>query len=295
MFKFAVIGHPIHHSMSPLLHRTLFELTGLEGCYEAVDVAPDNLDSWLSEAAQSGVMGFNATIPHKVGLLSACDRVSDEARLIGAVNTVKAHAPTGAVEWHGLNTDHTGFISALSPAQQTKLKETAMVMIGSGGSSRAVALALLDLRPAQLTIAVRNLDRAQATMEKIYAMDDARYQGRTPILAIPLDQLDSTILPPSALVVNTTPSGMTPDTEAMAVSNGFVERLPKNCLVYDLIYNPAETRLLRTARNAGLQTLNGLPMLVGQGIAAFEHWTGASITAEQRQICLERLQAAYTP
>lgn len=257
----AVLGDPVRHSLSPVMHNAALAALGLDARYLALPVSGDRLAEAVQGLAALGCAGFNVTIPHKERIAPLLTRLEPVARQLGAVNTV---VPDGGGGWIGTNTDWEGF---LAPLQQRPLAGRQALMLGSGGSGRAVLRAAAALGLGEVVVRGRDPGRLQALI-----------QAATP-WAPPLRPLDwnaplDAVLPTTALVVNVTPLGMGSQSEAMPLEPADLARLPAEALVVDLIYTPRPTRLLREAAALGLATLDGLEMLVQQGAAALRLWTG---------------------
>jgi shikimate dehydrogenase len=264
---FCVLGHPIGHSLSPAMQNAALRAMGIDGVYVAFDVAPERLADALRGLQTLGIGGVNCTIPHKESLLSLADEVSEEARFIGAANTLVLR--NGRTEAH--NTDAPGFLAALRAAGMSPEGKQAVVL-GSGGSARAVAVALARCG-AKLTLANRTVERAQALAAEL---NEKLGSGTAGAVALAPEALAER-LESAELLVNTTSVGMHPrEAEMPPVPEAALHR---NLFVYDLIYNPVETRLLRTARERGARGANGAGMLAHQGALALELWTGMKAPA----------------
>ncbi len=257
-----LIGWPVSHSVSPAMHNAAFAQLGLDWCYVPLPVAPDRIAAAVAGVRALGLAGANVTVPHKQAVIPHLDRLSPAAEAIGAVNTLIV-TPDGQLV--GDNTDAPGFIADLR-AHGVDPAGMRVLILGAGGSARAVLFGLLEAGAASVTLANRSLDRAQALC------DD--YRARFPALS-----LQVTALPPDAetaaaahLIVNCTSLGMTPNTDTTPWNPGLPFRADQ--VVYDLVYNPAETRLLAQARQQRAHAIGGIGMLVYQGAIAFERWTG---------------------
>ena len=269
---YGIFGYPIGHSLSPLMHTLAFRHHGLDAVYLPFAVAPDDLATAVAGAVALGIGGFNVTIPHKEGIMARLDDITDEARAIGAVNTV--HVRDGRAIGH--NTDGAGFLLPLEQTE-TPLDRLDACVLGAGGAARALCAALLGAGCPRLVIANRTLARAERlATELLPRHPDADVQA----IAM-ADAADAARR--SRLVVNSTSIGMHP---------GDASPLPDGCLgpdhvVYDIVYRPLVTPLLRQARAAGAATIGGLDMLIGQGAAAFTIWTGLSFPLETVHAALE--------
>jgi shikimate dehydrogenase len=259
-FTLGLTGFPLSHSLSPKLHNAALAAAGLEGSYSLfpVDPAhPDELAHLLGRVRRGEIHGLNVTIPHKQSVLPLLDELSETARAIGAVNTI--YAKDGRLI--GDNTDAAGFWDDLSSHltspifRNSKMGEAGRgLVLGAGGSARAVVFAL-QAYGWDVSVAARRIEQAQALVTE-FGLQAAQS------LNAPISNFD--------LLVNTTPLGMTPNTETCAWESDF----PPGAFVYDLVYNPPETLLIKRARAAGLQASNGLGMLIEQAALAFELWTG---------------------
>ena len=251
-FRFALLGHPLGHTLSPVIHNTAFEALGIDERYGTLDVRPEDLPELMKGLGDSGMQGLNVTVPHKESVIPFLDSVSEAAGRIGAVNTIDIREG----RLHGHNTDHAGFRAAL-PQDPTG----PALILGAGGAARAVLYALDDTRGGW--VAARRSGQAARLIETV---------SRAPEMWNVCDWAGRIEVAQSAsLIVNTTPIGMWPDTQRTPLPGGM---LHEGQTAYDLVYNPEETLLLKDARAAGARVIGGLPMLVGQAAAAFEIWTG---------------------
>ncbi len=258
MGKFAVIGHPIGHSMSPYIHSRLFEISGVNAEYTMMDIAPQSLsDKFSSDLTM--LNGFNVTIPHKTAIIPLLDNLSDEARLYGAVNCVRLGDSAD-----GFNTDAYGFKAAI--AMRGIPLEGKVLLLGSGGAARTVAYEAA-LSDCEVTIAARSNSGTQLANEikhktgkDIQTTDYANIYG----------EYD--------LVVNATPVGMYPDIDSSPLNK---EQLCGCRSLFDAIYNPRETLLVKYAHECGMTVAEGMAMLVMQAAKAHEIWYGGSFTSEQ--------------
>lgn len=252
-----VIGSPISHSKSPQLHAHWLRTYGLSGYYVPMDVAGDDLQVVLDTLPKQGFVGVNVTIPHKQRVMEMADLVTDRATLIGAANTL-IFRKDGKV--HADNTDGYGFIENLRQGAPTwDPKAGPAVVLGAGGAARAVVASLIDVGVPEILVTNRTRVRAEKLVEdfgKRLTVVDWVKAGN--------------ILEDASTVVNTTSLGMLGRPEMRVPLDG----LRKHAVVTDLVYNPIETRLLRTAREMGCITVDGLGMLLHQAVPAFERWFG---------------------
>lgn len=261
MKKFGLTGYPLGHSMSPVIHNELFRINGINASYELREITSDRLKDGLQEF--DDLDGFNVTIPHKIGVIEHLDRLSDRAALFGAVNTVEKS--NGILTGH--NTDCVGFLKALEMAD-IPLRGKVLVC-GCGGVSRMFAFEAV-LAQADLTIAVRDADIAAGAQLK----SEIKEKLDKDIRLITLDEADGEY----ELIINGTPVGMYPNINACVLP---AEKIQRAGAVFDAIYNPMETLLIKYAKDAGIKCSNGLPMLVWQAAVAQEIWLGVKFTMEQ--------------
>jgi shikimate dehydrogenase len=275
--KLGIIGYPLTHSLSPLLHAKLLQLLALNGEYRKYELTPPELGAALPELASQQVRGLNVTIPHKVAVMKAMNWLSPEAELAGAVNTivwVPSEKNSAGYTMQGHNTDITGFMRSLPSAIRHRLPQSHVLILGAGGSARAVMTGLIQAKTASVTFAVRNPLKA-ISITSDGEMSKQTYRSQTQLKLVSLDALPN--LTGFQGLINTTPVGMYPHEAQSPIHPHQLETLAADAWVYDLIYRPIETRLLTAAKARGLQTVNGLDMLIYQGICAFELWSGINV------------------
>lgn len=261
MENFGLIGYPLGHSMSPFIHRELFAINGINAEYALKEIEPQRLADSLDELKL--LRGFNVTIPHKTAIIPMLDALSQRAELFGAVNTVAVK--NGRMI--GYNTDCIGFLRSMEMAD-IKLDGSVLVC-GSGGVSRMFAFESV-LAGAQVTIAVRETGMDCA----IRLQNEIADKLKKSVKVIAYDEVEGEY----SVLINGTPVGMHPHCDASVLPKEKV----KNCAaVFDAIYNPQETLLLKYAEECGAKYSNGLPMLVWQAVAAQEIWFGVEFTAQQ--------------
>lgn len=251
--KFAVIGHPIGHTMSPFIHKRLFELAKEDGEYIKADISPDELKLRISELNE--LSGYNITIPHKQAIIPFLDKLDKKAELYGSVNTVR----NGSVR-EGFTTDPDGFLKALETSGIPFSGD--IVIIGYGGAARTFVYEAA-LAKCNITIAARSRDKADILADEVsLKVPDTR------IKSCLISELDGDF----DLLVNATPVGMYPNKDSMPVSEKALSRC-KN--VFDAIYNPLETVLIQKAKANGSKAVGGMSMLVWQAVVAHQIWDGS--------------------
>lgn len=264
-----LLGHPLSHSMSGVMHNAAFRELGLDYRYELKSVPPDELGALVaSELRRADVAGGNVTLPHKISIIEHLDGVDPSALRIGAVNTIVNE--DGRLK--GYNTDGTGALRGLTEAYG-KVQEARVVMVGAGGAARAVGYHL-STAVRGLTIANRTTERAEELATSLSANPECRATVRS----IPFEReaLRAAIME-ADILVNGTPLGTHPRTGDTPVEK---EMLHPGLLVFDMVYNPVKTRLLREAEEDGVAILPGVSMLVYQGATAFKMWTGVDPPVE---------------
>ncbi|MBJ6799270.1 shikimate dehydrogenase [Geomonas propionica] len=259
-----IIGWPVSHSLSPVLHNAAFQALGMDWVYVPFPVPPERLAEGIAGLKSVGVAGFSVTIPHKVAIIPLLDQVTPEAELIGAVNTVVARE--GKLTGH--NTDGIGLIAALREKLCFDPAGKNVLVLGAGGAARSAVVSLALAGAAGVTIANRSLDTAAALAQLVAAR-----LTQTAFTTRGLDSLsDAGFTGSFDLVVNTTSVGMAGDSFA-----GFaLSSLKSGACLYDMVYAPPVTPLLAQAGALGIPCANGFAMLVAQGEAAFRIWTGAT-------------------
>ena len=276
-----IIGHSIAHTLSPAMHTAAFEKLGLPFVFGVFDVTREFLPALVASMRGKNIAGANVTIPHKQGVISLLDNVTVDAAEVGAVNVIVNHKGTLT----GYNTDITGVAHSLEPVR-ARLRGASILILGSGGGARAAAYALSkEFSPARIRIHNRSTERAEAmTVEFRKLFPSVRFDTV-------VDQRSfSSAITESRLIVNTTSVGMTPNVESLPIPDG--PTFSNQQIIFDIVYNPVETTLLRRARASGAHTINGVEMLVFQGAAAFELWTGKKFPVElARSVLLNALTA----
>ena len=256
-----VIGHPVSHSLSPLMHNAALTKLGLDYVYLPFPIAPENLERAIAGFASIGMVGFSITIPHKQAILPLLSEISPIAQAIGAVNTVTRQGD----KWVGTNTDVEGFIAPLQTTYHQDWSQKRAVILGNGGAARAVVAGCIQLGLAEIHVVGRNLQKLQAfhqSWQNSPFADKFQVHEWTEL---------PNLLHQANLLVNTTPMGMYPHIEESPLSSQEISYLP-DAIVYDLIYTPKPTKFLHLAEKQGAIIIDGLEMLVQQGAAALKIW-----------------------
>lgn len=275
----ALIGDPVEHTMSPVMHNTAFHKLGLDYLYIPFRVSAEALPQAVDGLRALNVRGFNVTIPHKVSVMPLLDELDPLAERIGAVNTVV----NDDGKLRGYNTDTAGFLRALLECG-VKPEGKKVVVLGAGGASRAISYILAE-NGAQLTILNRKLELDWA--EDIAKLIRDILGKEVKVLELLPDYL-SNALKGADLLVNATSVGMSPNSEVSPVTAGL---LNDKLAVFDVIYNPIKTLLLKEADEAGARTMGGIDMLAWQGALSFEKWTGRKAPVDlMRQEAVKMLE-----
>lgn len=255
-----IIGDPIEHTMSPVMHNAAFRRLGIDSVYLPFRVRKEDVE-WAVYAVRAlNIRGLNVTIPHKAAVIPHLDGLDPSAERMGAVNTIVNN--NGVLT--GYNTDAEGFVRALRE-NGVEPAGANIVILGAGGASRGISFLLADAG-ADLTILNRSPERAEELAGKIFSASGRR------VRALPLDEENlALVLEKADVLVNTTRLGMVPDADLSPVPSGL---LRSGLVVFDIVYNPVKTRLLADAGAAGARAIGGLEMLVWQGALAFTLWTG---------------------
>ena len=251
-----LIGHPVEHSFSPPMHNAAFKALEMDYVYTAFDVNPNDLENAIAGAQALNIKGFNVTIPHKIEVMKYLNEIDEVASLIGAVNTIDFK------DLKGYNTDGIGALKAIG--EVTNIKNKNVVIAGAGGASRAISFYLAKYGADKLTILNRNVDKAQKLADDVLAsglIDD-----------VSSDDIKNMDLKDADILINTTPVGMHPNVDDAPIASG--ELMHEDLVVFDAVYNPNETGLLKEAINAGAKPVYGIKMLLYQGAESFEIWTG---------------------
>jgi len=272
---FAVLGHPIGHTLSPIMHNASIEELGLDAVYLAFDVHPDRLMQVLPAMGTMGFKGVNLTVPLKEVAFRGLADLAPSARNLGAVNTVQ-YLPDGNLRGH--NTDGQGFLAAIEESFRTGIKGLKVFVLGSGGAGRAVAITCAVGGARELAVTDLEKERADRLAKEI--------RDKTPLVgvrSVPSDPASwSKACHDADLVIQATPVGMKREDASLLTPAAF----RKGQLAFDLVYMYPETPFMRAAHSAGANAANGLGMLLHQGAAAFTIWTGrqASVPAMRKAL-----------
>ncbi len=286
-YRTGVIGYPIGHSRSPLIHRYWLSQYGISGRYDAIEIRPNQLADFLSQLSEQGFRGINLTIPHKEKALSFLDYLEDDCHHVGAVNTILVTDDRGLV---GLNTDIFGFIENLRQKAPHSLHFSKKspyhqaFILGAGGVARACLSALCGAGYEHIIIANRTIERAQSL-----ASDFSNARSRVSVLEW---HHRSAVMKDIDLLINATSLGMVDSLDLDIDLN----MAPHHAVIYDLIYAPLQTSLLKKARQRGLCVVDGLGMLIHQARPAFASWFGVfpDATSELRSLVIRDLEASMS-
>ena len=270
----AVYGSPIAHSASPAMHNAAFAALGLNWRYLAFEVDPKNLRAAIAGAQAMGFAGLNLTVPHKLLAVEMVDVLDDSAKKWGAVNTIKFERDSDdKIRAIGYNTDADAIIQSLREDLKVELRGAKVLLLGAGGAGRTAALKLASEAVAELFL----VNRTQTKAEEIAGEIKKQFPSVKVAVGYPKTNVD--------LILNATSLGLKTDDASPLDEKQF--SLKQTLAVYDMIYRPAETALLKSAKAAGCKTANGLGMLLHQGAKAFEIWTGQTAPRDVMRRALE--------
>ncbi|MGF1588704.1 MAG: shikimate dehydrogenase [Pleurocapsa sp.] len=257
-----IIGDPVEHSLSPVMHNAAIAHLGLDYIYVPFPVKQGDLAQAIAGFTAIDLVGFSITIPHKQEIIPLLSEISDDAANIGAVNTVWRTASG----WKGTNTDVVGFIAPLKTMTHDWTQMTP-VILGNGGAARAVIAGLTNLGCQEIHVVGRNPDK----LARFYQSWSHAPNITSRLKIHNWDNLTS-LIAAADLLVNTTPVGMSPHVDASPVEESLMQKLKSNAIAYDLIYTPNPTQFLKLAQAQGAIAIDGLEMLLQQGVAALEIW-----------------------
>jgi len=255
---YCVIGHPISKTLSPIIHNSFFKLNNLNHIYLAFDIKNGGIENAINALKTINVQGFNVTIPYKIEIMDYLDEISEEARLIGAVNTVKNE--NGKLI--GYNTDGLGFLKSLKD-KNIDIKNKNILVLGAGGAANAICTSLALADANTIYINNRNISRSENLAKKL--------EKQVPNLNVNYGDLslNNVVKEEIHMIVNCTSVGMYPNIDEIPI---LLDGFSKNLIVYDIIYKPKETRFLKIAENKGYTTIGGLSMLINQGLYSEKIW-----------------------
>ena len=265
MYKFGIIGYPLSHSMSKVIQEAAFKSVGLEGTYEVLETEQEDLVTRIKYLRSNGFQGFNVTIPLKVPITLFLSGVDNVANVAGSANTIKIQPDMSMI---GYNTDVYGFVEAIPEDFREEIQGKEVAILGNGGAARAVGVGLAILKASKIDFYARNILNAKEMVDALRVnfpnseMNCKQIEG--------LKELSK-----YKILINTTPIGMR--SKAMGISpidEDVVKTMNKDSIIYDIVYNPLNTELIKLAQKHGIQTIQGLDMLIYQGAKAFEIWTG---------------------
>jgi shikimate dehydrogenase len=263
--KFALIGYPLGHSVSAVIQKEGLKSLNINGSYDILETSPDMLIDRIKYLKTQNYDGFNITIPLKVPMSLFLDGIDNYANLAGCANTVKIEQDKS---FSGYNTDVYGFKAPLDEEMQENLRGKTVSILGAGGAARAITVALNDLGVKEIEFYVRNVINAE---DMISSLRNSFQNIRFESYAI----TNIRNLAHTSMLVNATPIGMRGHSmDQIPIKFTDLNTLSEDCIVYDVIYNPQKTILLKEADKIGLKTISGLDMLVNQGAKSLEIWTG---------------------
>ncbi len=262
---YAIFGHPVEHSLSPVMHNAAFKERDIDGVYVAFDVAPENIGTAVKGIRSLGISGVNVTIPHKETVMNYLDEISDDARLVGAVNTIN----NDKGKLTGYNTDVNGLLRAVEDDLEFTPEGKKIFLIGAGGAARAVIAGLGRSGASEITVVNRTLSKAESLADEfgghfLEVNIESAALGDEAEVKRHIKECD--------ILINASSAGMK-DKNLLKLP---LQLLKKTAVVYDLVYEPKDTQLVIDARETGIKASSGLSMLVFQGAESFEIWTGAS-------------------
>lgn len=265
MIKLGILGYPLGHSLSKVMQEAALKELGLQGSYDIMETDPEDLIQKVKDIKRSGYLGFNVTIPFKVPMTMLIDDFDEVANIAGCVNTVKV-MPDKSLK--GYNTDVYGFVSAISTEQKKRITGKKAAIIGTGGAARAAAIGLCQVGVKEIDFYTRNIVNASPMANFL------REQFKA--VTFNLKQVQSlSDFSEISILVNASPLGMRGKAmDLTPVEPKVLQTMKLGSIVYDIVYNPRKTILLKNAATCGLETIDGCEMLIHQGAKAFEIWTG---------------------
>lgn len=260
--RFGIIGTPIEHTLSPLMHSFIAEKCGIDMTYEVFDVTPEKLHENVKNFKADGFSGFNITSPHKIEIMKELDEIRDDAVRMNSVNTIVEKSG----KWYGYNTDGDGFCQSLI-VEGCEIKGKNILVMGAGGSARSICYKLAEYGANSITMTARTESKIHIIGEMVKKYSDTKF----------FDVLDKT--KEYNIIINTTPLGMYPHTDKNPCD--FIDIINEKTVCCDIIYNPQKTVFLQEAEKRGAQIINGLGMLILQGILAFEIFNDVKLNRKE--------------
>lgn len=278
-YRLGLIGHPVAHSLSPVLHKAALDHFGLSGTYDLIDIRPEDLKVRVTELIANGFIGLNVTVPYKQELFSLADSLTEEARLTRAINCVKV-LPSGTVAAH--NTDLGGFMQSLTTLTAGRSDKGTAYVIGTGGASRAAAHGLIKLEYENIVIVGRNKEKADDLIQQLGKPKNVFFKDTASLI--------SKAKP--TLIVNTTDIGVN-DKELPPWAKDLLQASAPEALLFDMVYAkaPAVTPFMRHAKVLGMTGIDGLDMLIEQAVLSFAFWTGMICPQDIMRTALEAKSA----
>ncbi len=274
---FGLVGHPVQHSLSPLMHNAVFKKLGLNHSYSAFDIKKDDLGVFLDRCRDGNFLGLNITIPYKVDVIRYLDSLDEKAKLVNAVNTIKFEDKIIS----GYNTDGLGCVRALEEAGE-KIKGKRILILGAGGAARAIAFQC-SLEGAELVISNRTMEKAMKLSKEI-----REKLGKRTLVVNFSESSIREIISTTDILINTTSVGMHPKVRRSPIAT---DVLDPELTVMDIVYNPIETQLLKNAKRAGCKTIDGIGMLVHQGAESLRIWLDIKAPIDvMRRVIVEKLK-----
>ena len=263
MYKLGIIGYPLGHSISAAIQKAGLEAMGVEGSYDVMETPPEDLINRIKYIKNNGYNGFNVTIPLKVPMSLFLDDIDDYANIAGCVNTVKVGENK---EFYGYNTDIYGFKKAIPTSVELKGKTAGI--LGTGGAARAAVVGLAEMGVSEIDFYTRNIINSSQTLNYV--------RTKFPNIAFNVYRIQNIrSLEGTSIIVNATPIGMKGFmADQMPLEPEDLDKLSKDTIIYDIVYNPVKTVLIREAQKRELKTIEGLDMLIYQAQRALEIWTG---------------------
>jgi len=276
-FLLALIGHPLSHSLSPILHGAALQFAGLKGEYRLIDIPKKNFHEELARSLPKELKGFNVTIPYKENIYELVSNHTLEAKITGAVNTVKVETDGGL---SGHNTDLLGFKQSFADSFDVSLKNKHAFVIGAGGAAKAVVIGLAQMGVAKIQIKARDTNKVNSFIAEIksnlHQFDKS--QNRMPDIVCSYETNSSISDEAIAAVINTSPIGLHSEAAPDWLAE-LLDKLPSNCICFDLVYRKDKSKptFAQTAITKNLPTIDGLSMLVHQARFSFKYWTGVDV------------------